>query len=210
MKLELTSYHFEQIVKNGYSLDTIFLLLLAEEEDVDVCAYCESSPKLEAMCQNLIRKGLLNEHNKVTLSGRAVLDFLKLEDVQTVKLVKKKKIDTEFQRWWKAYPGTDTFTYKNKKFSGTRTIRVKVDECKAKIDKILDEGDYTIDDLVSALEFEVLQKKENSIKTNTNKLTYMQNSLTYLNQRTFEPFIELIKEGETIKEEQVISGGTDI
>ena len=209
MKLELTSYHFNEIVKNGYSLDTIFLLLLAEK-GYDVIFYCKSSPKLEAMCQNLIRKGLLNEHNKVTLSGRAVLDFLKLEDVQTVKLVKKKKIDTEFQLWWDTYPGTDTFTYKNKKFSGTRTVKVKKDECKAKIDKILDEGDYTINELIEALEFEVLQKKENSIKTNTNKLTYMQNSLTYLNQRTFEPFIELIKEGETVKEEQIITGGTDV
>lgn len=209
MKLELTSFHFEQIIKNGYSLDIIFLLLLAEE-DVDVSEYCESSPKLEAMYQNIYRKGLLNEHNKITLSGRAVLDFLKLEDVQEVKLVKKKKIDNEFERWWKTYPGTDTFTHKGKRFSGSRTLRVRGDECKAKIDKILDEGDYTIDEIVAALEFEVLQKKENSIKTNTNKLTYMQNSLTYLNQRTFEPFIELIKEGETIKEEQVISGGTDI
>jgi hypothetical protein len=87
---------------------------------------------------------------------------------------------------------------------------VKKEECKAKIDKILEEGDYTIDEIIEALEFEVLQKKENSIKTKTNKLTYMQNSFTYLNQRTFEPFIELIKEGETIKEEQIISGGTDI
>ena len=209
MKLELTTYHFDKIIKNGYSLDVIFLLLLAEK-GIDVIFYCKSSPKLEAMCQNLIRKGLMTEWNQVTLSGRAVLDFLKLEDVQEVDLVKRKKIDTEFQRWWETYPGTDTFTYKNKKFSGTRTIRVKKEECKAKIDKILDEGDYTIDEIIEALEFEVLQKKENSIKTKTNKLTYMQNSFTYLNQRTFEPFIELIKEGETIKEEQIISGGTDI
>jgi hypothetical protein len=38
----------------------------------------------------------------------------------------------------------------------------------------------------------------------------MQNSLTYLNQRTFEPFIELIKEGKTVVEEPIIRGGTDI
>jgi len=38
----------------------------------------------------------------------------------------------------------------------------------------------------------------------------MQNSLTYLNQRTFEPFIELIREGKKIVEEPIIRGGTDI
>ena len=38
----------------------------------------------------------------------------------------------------------------------------------------------------------------------------MQNSLTYLNQRTFEPFIELIKEGHKIVEAPQVAGGTDI
>jgi hypothetical protein len=74
----------------------------------------------------------------------------------------------------------------------------------------LSEGEYTADDLVAALEFEVLQKKENSVKTGTNKMTYMQNSMTYLNQRTFEPFIELVKEGMTVVETNKPTGGTDI
>jgi hypothetical protein len=39
----------------------------------------------------------------------------------------------------------------------------------------------------------------------------MQNSLTYLNQRTFEPFIELIKEGVKIEQQSSApSGGVDI
>jgi hypothetical protein len=74
----------------------------------------------------------------------------------------------------------------------------------------LEEGEYTLEELVEALRFDVLQKKENSVKTNTNKLTYMQNSLTYLNQRSFEPFIELIKEGVKIQESETPVGGTDI
>jgi hypothetical protein len=41
-------------------------------------------------------------------------------------------------------------------------------------------------------------------------MTFMQNSLTYLNQRTFEPFIELIKEGNNIVEAPVIKWSTDI
>jgi hypothetical protein len=38
----------------------------------------------------------------------------------------------------------------------------------------------------------------------------MQNSLTYLNQRSFEPFIELIKEGAVIEETHKPTGSTDI
>jgi hypothetical protein len=38
----------------------------------------------------------------------------------------------------------------------------------------------------------------------------MQNSLTYLNQRSFEPFIELLKEGYTVEDKAPTNGGTDI
>jgi len=54
-----------------------------------------------------------------------------------------------------------------------------------------------------------LQKKEASIKENTNKLKYMQNSLTYLNQRSYEPFIELLEQGINTEQSKPI-GGTDI
>jgi hypothetical protein len=64
--------------------------------------------------------------------------------------------------------------------------------------------------MIAAIEFDVLQKKENSFKTKTNRLTFLQNTLTYLNQRTFEPFIELIKEGHKIELSKPISKGTDI
>jgi hypothetical protein len=37
----------------------------------------------------------------------------------------------------------------------------------------------------------------------------MQNSLTYLNQRSYEPYIELLKEGINTKETERI-GATDI
>jgi hypothetical protein len=51
---------------------------------------------------------------------------------------------------------------------------------------------------------------DNTVKTKTNKLTYMQSSITYLNQRSFEPFIELIKEGAKIEESTKPVGGVDI
>jgi len=129
---------------------------------------------------------------------------------ESTKIVKKKPATTEFEEWWKEYPGTDTFVYKGKKFTGSRSLRRDKDECRLRFDKILLEGEYTATQLIEALKFDVLQKKENSVKTGTNRLAYMQSSNTYLNQRSYEPFIELIKEGAKIEEAPKVVGGTDI
>lgn len=196
---KLTSSHFKDLLEKGISLDHIYLLL---HEDVEF-----NTPKLEALKQGLLRRSFITETGKITVLGKELLDSLQLGKTVVTKV---KKVVGDFDKWWKTYPGTDTFVYKGKTFSGARSLRTKKDECEAKLAKILNEGEYTIDELIEALEYEVMQKKENSIKTKTNKLSFMQNSLTYLNQRSFEPFIELIKEGIKLKEEQTPSGGVDI
>ena len=206
--MNITPYHFEEILKAGYSLDIIYFLKIANE-GYDIEKLCDD-PKLRVLCQTVRRKGLLSENFKITVIGKSVLGFLDESGTPEMKLVKKKQVSNDFDEWWKAYPGTDTFTHKGKEFSGTRSLRAKKDDCKAKLNSILAEGEYTIAELIAAIQYEVLQKKENSIKTKTNKLSYMQNSLTYLNQRTFEPFIELIREGKIVKEETPVEGGTDI
>lgn len=206
MNLKLTPFHFEELIKKGYSLDLIYLLKMVEQ-NIDLTSLRESSTKIETLYQTLIRKGILSEgEQKITTIGQDLLKFIETEEA--VKIVVKKPASTEFDEWWKAYPGTDTFEYKGKKFTGSRSLRINKDQCRIKFDKILIEGEHTAKDLIEALKFDVQQKKENSVKMSTNKLTYMQNSLTYLNQRSFEPFIELIKEGEKIESAEV--GGTDI
>lgn len=207
--LSLKFYHFNELYKNGYTLDMVFLLKLAED-DVDVKTLCEESAKLKVLYQGMFRKGLITEDNVITLAGKEVLQLLNKEDESNIVLKKKKAVEDDFNIWWKTFPGTDTFIHNGVSFAGTRSLRTKKDECKVKLNKILAEGEYTIEELVQALEYEVLQKKENSVKTKTNKLSFMQNSLTYLNQRTFEPFIELVREGHKVVKEHVIIGGTDI
>lgn len=208
MNLKITPYHFEELIKKSYSLDVIYLLKLIEQQ-FDVQPLCEGSMKIAALYQTLIRKGLIsNTDDKITTMGEELLKFM--ETKEATKIVKRKPATTEFEEWWKAYPGTDTFTHKSKKFTGTRGLKQNRDECRLKFDKILLEGEYTAAQLIEALEFDVLQKKENSVKTNTNRLSFMQNSFTYLNQRSFEPFIELIKEGATVEETSKPVGGTDI
>lgn len=208
MNIKITPYHFEQLLKDGYTLDMIFLLKLIDEE-FDIKTLAEGGPKTDMLCQTLRRKGLVSEQFKITVLGRNLLEFMNTR-AKTSKIVKKTQTFAEFERWWAAYPGTDIFTYKGKSFSGGRTLRVNKDECQLKLDAILAEGEYTIDQLISALEYEVLQKKENSFKTGTNRLTYMQGSITYLNQRSFQNYIELINQGVVIKEADEPIKGMDI
>jgi len=208
MNIKITPYHFEQLLKDGYTLDMVFLLKLIEEE-FDIKTLAEGGPKVDALCQSLRRKGLVSEQFKITVLGRNLLDFMNTR-AKTTKIIKKTQTHAEFEKWWAAFPGTDIFTYKGKSFAGGRTLRVHRDDCQAKLDAILAEGEYTVDQLIAALEYEVLQKKESSIKTGTNRLTYMQGSLTYLNQRSFQNYIELIDQGVTIKESHEPIKGMDI
>jgi hypothetical protein len=207
MNIKITFSHFEEIIKSGYSLDMlVFLMLVKDGADVD--EMIASGPKMQMIYQSVRRKGLLSETNKVTTVGTDLINLL--DQDKGSKMPKKKKTDTEFDKWWNKYPGTDTFSYKGQSFTGTRGMRVKKEDCKIKFSNILSEGEYTAQDLIAALEYEILQKKENSLKTKVNRLTFMQNSLTYLNQRSFEPFIELIREGKTIKESAEPIKGMDI
>ena len=208
MKLSVTPEQFEELIKRSYNLDILYLLKLIDEQ-YDVAPLCKESMRISAIYQSLIRKGLITTEDKLTVLGRDLLEFL---DIKTgAKIIKRKPATTDFEEWWKLYPGTDSFEYKGKKFTGTRAIRKGKDECRLKFDKIILEGEYTASQLISALKLEILQKKESSLQTNSNRMTFMQNSVTYLNQRAFEAYIELINSGEEIKESlQKPKGGTDI
>lgn len=207
MNLTLTCEHFKVLLTQGYSLDMIFLLTAIKDE-LDITELLKEK-KIALIHQTLLRKALITSENNLTAEGKTLLTFLSSPVEASTKIEKRKPIeDDKFNRWWNAYPGTDTFEHKGTKFTGSRSLRVRKDECRLVITKILGEGDYTMDDLVGALQLEVLQKKENSVKTKVNRLTFMQNSLTYLNQRTFEPFIELVRK-DVVVEEQT-AGGVDI
>jgi hypothetical protein len=207
MKLHITPQQFEELIKKSYSLDIIYLLKLIDSE-YDVTPLYENSMRLSAIYQSLIRKGLVaKDEHQLTTVGKDLLEFVG-EDKTNNKFVKRKPKATAFEEWWKLYPGTDTFTYKGKSFKGTRALRKDKQACKIKFNTILMEGDYTSDQLIKALDFEIMQKVTMSYTTGSNRITYQQNSLTYLNQRTYEAYVELIEqEGEQPAEP---TGSTDI
>ena len=196
----LTQSKFIEIVKKGYSLDIVFIL---QQIEADFSIDTEESAKVEGIIQTCKRKGLISDDEKLTLEGKALLAFLSSEEEI---LIKKKPVDDYFIEWWKAFPGTDSFEHKGRKFTGSRSLRADKENCRIKFNKILGEGEYTHTEMIEALKYDVLAKKEASIKEGQNKLKYLQNSLTYLNQRSFEPFIELIKKDGKVKETQNYDG----
>ena len=209
MKLSVDPKQFEELIKRGYNLDIIFLLKLIDDQ-YDISPLCKESMKIASVYQSLIRKGLITKDDeKLTLIGKDLLIFM--DTKSDVKIVRRKPATTDFEEWWKTYPGTDSFEYKEKSFKGTRALRLHKDDCRLKFDKILLEGEYTAAQLIAALNFEITQKKETSITENTNRLKFMQGSSVYLNQRAFEPFIELINNGAIVAESKLKpTGGTDI
>lgn len=210
MNIKVTPFHWDELLKRGYSLDHIVLLRWINEQMNLTDLLKSGSAKISGLYQALSRKGLITEDgSKLTTLGLELLTFMDSKEPR--KLLRKKPDTTDFKLWWKTFPGTDIFTHKGRSFSGGRSLRVGEEECRLKFDKILLEGEYSAQDLISALEYDVLQKKEQSVRLGQNKLTYMQNSLTYLNQRSYEPFIELIRDNSLTKEApSKSSGGVDI
>lgn len=208
MKIQLTLNQLKELSDRGYTTDQMFLLK-AINEGLDISEILKSS-KWSALHFSLKRKGLILENeNKPTLLGLEILVFIDSKDGRRMKKVATQS--TDFDLWWDAYPGTPDFTYKGKTFTGDRSIRVGRDDCMTKFNKVILEGIYSAKDMIDALKYEVWQKKENSIKTGTNKIAFMQSTLTYLNQKGYIEFIKKLKEGAKIEEtSKSLNGGTDI
>jgi len=200
MKFNVTPSHFEQLLKQSYSLDHIFLLKLIEA-NIDMQPLIDGSMKIAGLYQSLVRKGLVSDvTEKITQQGRELLTFADSEVKEPIKKLKQKPED--FDAWWNAFPSTDNFEHKSKKFQGSRALKRSRDDCRIKFNKILAEGEYVAKDIIDATNLDVYLKKEASIRTSDNKLSFLQNSLTYLTQRSFEPFIEMIKTGMEIPNAQ--------
>lgn len=207
MKFKISQTHFEQLLKQSYSLDHIYLLKLVEA-NVDIQPMIEGSMKIAGLYQSLVRKGLIsNVTLSITQTGRELLTYADSEIKEPIKRVKQKSSD--FDNWWNVFPLTDNFEYKGKKFTGSRGLRRSREDCRIKFNKILAEGDYNAQQITDATSLDIFLKKEASVKTGDNKLTFLQNSLTYLTQRSYEPFIEMIQTGIKIPNAQP-KGSVDI
>lgn len=165
-----------------------------------------NSQRMTSIYQSLVRKGLVDDY-VVTKTGLEILQFM--NTTKKTKLIRKKTSNTEFDTWWTSFPGTDTFSINSKKFSGSRGLKRNMEECRIKFNRIVEQGIHKPSEIIDATLLDVQMKKENSFKTGDNRLSYIQNSLTYLNQMSYEPFIDLLKD-KTIINNQSNTGGTDV
>ena len=208
MRMHISPQMFKELIKKGYNLDLIYLLKLIEDQ-YDIQPLYEDSMKIAGLYHSLIRKGLITEdEDKLTTVGKDLLELM--EGSTDKKIIKRKSVTTDFEEWWKNYPPTDSFEVNGKVFKGTRALRRGKEECRRKFKAILEEGDYTAVQLTKALQYEVERKIERSLKERKNCMSFMQGSIPYLNQRTFEGFIELMEQEKDREPTQLSGGPTDI
>lgn len=213
-KLNFEIHHFEEIIKRGYSMDQLVLLTWIHENiELDISS---RHTKIQTLYQSLIRKGLINDDGNIAKIGKELLEYMETKD--PTKLVKKrapveKKVveSSDFDRWWSAWPKNDTFDYNGVHFTGDRSFKVNQDKCRILFANILKEGEYTVQNLIDALNLDVLRRKEASIKQKDNKLKYLRNSDKYLFQKDYEAVMDDVKRGVKIVETpRSQRGGTDI
>lgn len=99
------------------------------------------------------------------------------------------KQNSKFEEFWELFPSSDSHGV----FKRTRLLKASKTACEKKYKSFLIEG-ISHDDIMKALKYEINFRKSTSIKDN--KLTFMKNSLTWLNQKEFEVILESIDEDD--------------
>lgn len=94
-----------------------------------------------------------------------------------------------FEEFWELYPSTD----KHSIYPKSRTLKSNRRGCKEKYIKYLKDGDKH-QDIIKALRYEINDRKKTSAKDN--KLSFMKNSNTWLNQREFDIILETMPKSE--------------
>lgn len=146
---------------------------------------------LTGAIQTLLRKGLIDKNNKLTLKGEELVKSINsTEEVQTKKLA----LYDGFEDWWEIYPATNGFTYKNVRFAGIQSKRIKKSDCKNEFAKLIVSG-FTKEQIIEATKVHIETAKELSYKhkLRENQLTFVPNSLRYLKEKCFEPYINLVQ-----------------
>ena len=203
---------FKALVNAQIDVTALYLLECVSNK-IDILSEFPNSSKVKAWLVTLQRRGYVTDMGDISETGKQLLDIVsngKSKSIKKELTVIESKQEDGFERWWAAFPSNDVFTYKGRTFKGSRSLKSDKPKCRAYFDKIINEGEYTVDDLIRALEYEVNIKKEASLKEGINKLQYLSGSAPYLNQRKFEAFIEISKNAQPITSSESQYSGFDI
>jgi hypothetical protein len=208
-KLIAFPFRIEELLDLGLDLNTVYCLQCIKEGLTP-----GSSSKIEGWIQTLVRKGYISSSLAITSSGEQLLIDL-AEGKKN--LAFEKNLETHrqmlgFDEWWAAFPKNDSFTHKGKEFIGDRGLRIKRVACKQKFETIVAGGKFTAEQLINALKYEINAKKEQSVKTGQNKLSYMKSTESYLNGGCYENFVEIAEKQKNspISTNTNITGGFSI
>lgn len=166
------------------------------------------SKRIEAIYNTMIRKGLLTNENKITAIGAEILSFI---SKKTNRKFDKPKVETgDFDKWWKVFPSNDKFEVGGKKFGPTRSFKTLKDECRLMFNKMVLDKEFTAQEIIDATLYDVNLKKKRSYTKNSNQLKYLQNSATYLRQKTFMGFVGMGTGEDNLPKSKISRGSIDI
>lgn len=209
LSFKIDSEVIELLKQNQLSIDDLFVLLALDEMKIDLLNTYDRENRDEKVIlsyQRLQRRGFLNEDESTSTIIYTLTEFAK-ELVRkyrggdsprkiAVKAPSKSKyshlsLDEQFKILWEAYPSTS----KNDRFPSKhyRVLRDSSSKAKDALRKVLAEGKYNLDDILTGLTHEVEVRKSNRKQ---NDFEYMSAITAWLNQQRFVSWLEDAKENQ--------------
>lgn len=140
------------------------------------------------LTNDLVRLGFVFRNEITELGKQLYEDFQEVKHEPTKKRQSKVKLkDAEFELWWKTFPPNPT--YRN--WISTRNLRLEKTVCQGLYRQIIEEGEYTEEMLLTALENEKTARKVESDLNNKNSFQFMKGTENYLRERAFEAYISV-------------------
>jgi len=207
MKLDITDHHFIELHKKGYTMDMVVILDWANR-GLSLDHIIGGSKKIEAIHNTMLRKGLLTDENKITAIGAEILTFISKKTNRKFEKPKVKKGD--FDKWWSVFPSNDKFEIGNRKFGPTRSFKTLKEDCRLMFNKMVLDKEFTAQEIIDATLYDVNLKKKRSYTKNSNQLKYLQNSATYLRQKTFMGFVGMGTGEDQLPKSRISKGSIDI
>jgi len=183
--MEVKPHWISILRKSKMTLNHLVVLDMAIDQQ-DLTGYRET-----ALLRSL---GMVDEHG-CTTSGKAFYESVIASVDSPVKSRRIKVVDDQdngFEEFWKEFPVSAQFTYRDLLFKSERTLKSQKQVCKAKYNKLLAEDKITPDVLLRCLQLEVATRKEESYNDwkKQNKLQYMPGCEVWLNGKSYIGYLD--------------------
>lgn len=186
----------EEIERTGLSFDEFLALykLYSYENNTKLIDYSSDMLNTYVILESKrFIKIITDENDRLTFhlreEGNILIEgFLNQTITHNKPVITEKKDNNKlFEEFWSTFPTSDEHSI----YKRTRFLKAGKDNCKRKYIEYLKQG-VNHEDIIKALKYEIKVRKDNN--NGQNKMTYMKNSLTWLNQREFEIILETIDE----------------